>query len=682
MKIGTGCVILYYIHYCMKGVVLLMDFSTAEKRAKELRDTLNYHIHKYYVENTNEISDYEYDMLMRELTSIEQEYPELLTADSPTHRVGGSADNQFESVVHSVRMESLQDAFSEEEIYDFDRRVKEICPDATYVVEPKIDGLSVSLEYHDGLFAVGSTRGDGDVGENVTANLRTVRSIPLRISENLPLTEVRGEVYMPRNVFASLVEKQDVNGEKPFKNPRNAAAGSLRQKDPKITSQRQLDIFCFNIQRIEGKELTSHKQSLDYIKQLGFKTVPFYTEFDNIDDVIKEIRRIGSIRDSLPFDIDGAVVKVNSFAHRQLLGSTAKFPKWASAFKYPPEEKETKLLDVEINVGRTGVLTPTGVFEPVILAGTQVSRATLHNEDFIAEKDLRIGDICVLSKAGDIIPEVVRVVKHCENSEPYHIPDICPSCGNKTVREEGEAAVRCINPECPAQLVRNLIHFCSRDAMDIEGMGDALLELFVEKGIIKSPPDIFTLNKNELAEIDGLGEKSAQNLIDAAEKSKENDLYRLVYALGIRHIGAKASKLLCDRFGNIDAIMSATAEDILSIDGFGEIMAESVTEFMSRQGTVDLIEKLKALGVNTESKREIADTRFAGMTFVLTGTLSMFKRDEASAIIEKFGGKTSSSVSKKTTCVLAGDDAGSKLRKATELGIRVIGEEEFAEMIK
>lgn len=662
--------------------ILPMNINDAAKRAEELRKTLNHHIYQYYVENTNEISDYEYDMLMRELAAIETAHPELLTADSPTHRVGGHADGQFESVVHEIRMESLQDAFSEEEIRDFDRKVKEICPDATYVVEPKIDGLSVSLEYRDGVLAIGSTRGDGDVGENITANLRTVHSIPLRLKKALPLIEVRGEVYMPRDVFASLVEKQDANGEKPFKNPRNAAAGSLRQKDPKMTAQRKLDIFCFNIQRLDGEEITGHKQSLDFIKSLGFKTVPFYTEFNNIDDVIAEIRHIGDIRDTLPFDIDGAVIKVNSFAHRVMLGSTAKFPKWAAAFKYPPEEKETILLDVEINVGRTGVLTPTGVFEPVILAGTQVSRATLHNEDFIKEKDIRIGDTCVLSKAGDIIPEVVKVVRHAKNAEPYRIPQICPSCGSQTVREEGEAAVRCINPECPAQLVRNLIHFCSRDAMDIEGMGDALVELFAEKGIIRSTPDIYTLDKQEIASIDRLGEKSAQNLIDAAERSKQNDLYRLVYALGIRHIGQKASKLLCDKFGTMDAILSATKEDILTIDGFGEIMAESVTEFMSRTGTRDLIDRLRELGLNMESVSEIKDTRFAGMSFVLTGTLSKFKRDEASAIIESFGGKTSSSVSKKTTCVLAGEDAGSKLKKANELGIRVISEDEFEEMIK
>ncbi len=660
-----------------------MDKQTAEKRIAYLRETLNYHIHKYYVENTNEISDYEYDMLMRELTDLENAYPELITADSPSRRVSGEADgNQFGSVSHQVRMESLQDAFSYEEIRDFDRRVKEVCPDAVYVVEPKIDGLSVSIEYHDGVFEIGSTRGDGDVGENVTANLRTIRSIPLKINKNLPLIEVRGEVYMPREVFGRLSEAQDRNGEKPFKNPRNAAAGSLRQKNPKITSERQLDIFTFNIQRLQGEEISSHKQALDYLRELGFKTVPFYKECGSIDEVIEEIKRIGEIRDTLSFDIDGAVVKVNSFSDRAKLGSTAKFPKWAAAFKYPPEEKETVLLEVEVNVGRTGVLTPTGIFEPVTLAGTSVSRATLHNEDYIKEKDIRIGDRVVLSKAGDIIPEVVRVISHKENSVLYKLPETCPSCGSKTVREEGEAAVRCINPECPAQLIRNLIHFCSRDAMDIEGLGDALAQSLIETGLVKATPDIYALKKEDIASMERMGEKSAENLIAAIEKSKENDLSKFLYALGIRHIGLKASKLLCDKFGNIDGIMKASKEDILSVEGFGEIMADSLTEFMSRDGTKDIIRRFRSFGVNTESRKQVKDSRFQGMTFVLTGALSEFTRDEASAIIESFGGKTSSSVSKKTSCVLAGEDAGSKLRKANELGIKVISEKEFSEMIK
>ncbi len=658
-----------------------MDFEAARLEAEKLRDTLNYHIHKYYVENTNEISDYEYDMLMHRLSELESLYPSLVTADSPTLRVGGSADGQFEPVHHAVRMESLQDAFSFDEIRDFDRRVKEVCPDASYVVEPKIDGLSVSLLYENGVFSVGSTRGDGDDGENVTANLRTVRSVPLRIKKELPLTEVRGEVYMPREVFAAIAEKQDMNGEKPFKNPRNAAAGSLRQKDPKITSQRQLDIFCFNIQQIEGEEISSHSQSLELISSLGFKTIPFYKKCANIEEAVAEIERIGSVRDTLSFDIDGAVIKVDDFNDRQKLGSTSKFPKWAAAFKYPPEEKETHLLSVEINVGRTGVLTPTGIFEPVMLAGTSVSRATLHNEDFINEKSLSVGDLCVISKAGDIIPEVVRVAKHNPESEIYKIPDICPSCKSLTVREEGEAAVRCINPECPAQLIRNLIHFCSRDAMDIEGMGDAVVETFIEKGIIKCAADIFTLDKAAIAAIDGMGEKSADNLIAAAEKSKENDLYRLIYALGIRHIGQKAAKLLSDKFGSIEAVMNADIEEIASINGFGAVMAQSVYDFMQREGTHELIEKLCKLGVNTKAKAQKKDSRFENMTFVLTGALSRFTRDEASELIEQYGGKTSSSVSKKTTFVLAGEDAGSKLKKANDLGIHVISEDEFITMI-
>lgn len=525
----------------------MSDYDIKKARAQQLRKELNHHIYRYYVENENDISDYEYDMLMRELKGIEEEYPDLLTADSPTHRVGGSADStMFQSVTHIVRMESLQDAFDKSEVYDFDKRVKQVCPDATYVVEPKIDGLSVSLEYSNGIISRGSTRGDGDVGEDVTANLKTVRTIPLAINEKLPFIEVRGEVFMPREKFLEIVKNQELNDEKPFKNPRNAAAGSLRQKDPKITSTRGLDIFVFNIQQIDGKELTTHKESLDYIKSLGFKTVPFYNEFDSIEDVIKELDRIGSIRGTLPFDIDGAVIKVNRFDHRELLGSTAKFPKWALAWKYPPEEKETTLVDIEINVGRTGVLTPTAVFKPVLVAGSTVSRATLHNEDFIKEKDVRIGDTVVIRKAGDIIPEVLRVSKHTDGSLPYEMPKICPSCGAPVTRENDEAAIRCNNPDCPAQLLRNLIHFCSRDAMDIEGLGDAVLELFVNKGLLKSAADIYRLDYDIIAGFDGLGEKSARNFEYAVEKSKENDLSKLIFALGIRHIGQKAAKLLAD----------------------------------------------------------------------------------------------------------------------------------------
>lgn len=661
----------------------MSDYEESKKRAEQLRKELNHHIYRYYVENENDIEDYEYDMLMRELKGIEEKYPDLLTADSPTHRVGGTADsNMFKSVTHAVKMESLQDAFAKSEVYDFDRRVREICPDATYVVEPKIDGLSVSLEYTDGIISRGSTRGDGNVGEDVTANLKTVKTIPLSINEKLPFIEVRGEVFMPRDTFFEIVKNQELNEEKPFKNPRNAAAGSLRQKDPKITATRGLDIFVFNIQQINGKELTTHKQSLDYIRSLGFKTVPFYNEFGTVEEVIAELERIGSIRGTLPFDIDGAVIKVNRFDQREKLGSTSKFPKWALAWKYPPEEKETTLIDIEINVGRTGVLTPTAVFKPVLVAGSTVSRATLHNEDFIREKDVRIGDSVIIRKAGDIIPEVLKVSKHAENSEPYEMPKFCPSCHAPVSRENGEAAIRCTNPDCPAQLLRNLIHFCSRDAMDIDGLGDALLELFVNEGILKSAADIYRLDFDKIASFEGLGKKSAENFKNAIEKSKENDLSKLIFALGIRHIGQKAAKQLSDFFGNMDAFMSASKDELLTIEGFGEIMADSVINYFSLEQSKELVNEFKELGLNMKSDKKIIDARFQGKTFVLTGTLSQYTRNEASEIIENYGGKTSSSVSTKTDYVLAGEAAGSKLTKAQQLGVTVISEAEFAEMIK
>ncbi len=659
----------------------MSDFEIKKNRAKFLRDELNHHIYLYYVKNENEISDYEYDMMMRELKSIEEEYPELLTADSPTHRVGGEADSTFESVVHTVRMESLQDAFSEEEIRDFDKRVKGVFPSAHYVAEPKIDGLSVSLEYTDGVFTRGSTRGDGNVGEDITSNLKTVKSIPLRLNKQLPFIEVRGEVYMPRESFERVVSQQELNGEKPFKNPRNAASGSLRQKNPKITAKRGLDIFVFNIQQVEGVTLTSHKQSLDFLKELGFKTVPFYNEYDNIEDALNEIRRIGEIRYTLPFDIDGAVLKVNDFSQRAELGSTSKFPKWAIAFKYPPEEKETKLIDIQVAVGRTGVLTPIAVLEPVLLAGSTVSRATLHNEDFITEKGISIGDTVIVRKAGDIIPEILSVTKHTENSV-FKMPSVCPECGGPVFREEGEAAIRCTNPDCPAQLLRNLIHFCSRDAMDIEGLGDAVLEALVNNGLIKSAADIYDLKAPDIASLERMGNKSALNLINAIEQSKKNDLSKLVFALGIRHIGEKAAKLLSEKFSSLDNIANASVEDILTIDGFGEIMAESVKEYFSLEQSKQLIADLKERGLNTSSLKEFNDNRFEGLTFVLTGTLPTYSRKQASDIIESFRGKTSSSVSKKTDYVLAGEDAGSKLTKATQLGVTIINEEQFNEMIK
>lgn len=659
----------------------MTDKEQSAKRAQELRDKLNCYSRKYYVDDDPEIEDYEYDMLQRELKAIEDKYPDLVTPDSPTVRVGGSAENLFSKVEHRVRMESLQDAFSFAEIEEFDRRVRETERDVHYVVEPKIDGLSVSLEYTNGVLTRGSTRGDGDVGEDVTANLRTVRSIPLKIKTPLPFIEVRGEVYMPKSVFASLVTRQELDGEKPFKNPRNAAAGSLRQKDSKVTAGRGLDIFVFNVQQIEGAELSSHKQSLDFLREQGFHTIPFYTRFDNITDVISELKRIGEIRSGLEYDIDGAVIKVDDFAQRERLGSTSKFPKWAVAFKYPPEEKTTKLVDIEIGVGRTGVLTPTAVFEPVLLAGSTVSRATLHNQDFITEKDIRIGDEVAIRKAGDIIPEVVRVVSHAENSVPYILPPICPSCSAPVIREEGEAAVRCVNPECPAQLLRNVIHFCSRDAMDIEGLGDALVEKFISENLISNVADIYDITAGEIMMLEGHQERSAKNLVEAIERSKQNDLSRLLFALGIRHIGQKAAKLLSEHFGNIDSIIAASEEEIAEIDGFGGIMAKSAAEFFSMTQTADLIERLKAAGVNMKSLKEKSDDRrFAGLTFVLTGTLPTLSRKEATEIIENLGGKASSSVSKKTSYVVAGEEAGSKLQKATDLGIPVITQDDLLKM--
>lgn len=647
----------------------------------KLRDNLNYHSDRYYNQDSPEIEDFEYDKMMHELIALEEKYPDLITADSPSHRVGGNADDQFTPVTHLVPLESLQDAFNFEEVRSFDTKVKAVLENPVYIVEPKIDGLSVSLEYENGLFVRGATRGDGKVGEEVSANLRTVRSIPLKLNEDVERIIVRGEVYMPKDVFFSLVAQQELNEEKPFKNPRNAAAGSLRQKNPKITSTRKLDIFVFNVQHLEGKDINSHEKSLELLKELGFKVVPSYKKCYSIDEVIDQINVIGESRLSLPFDIDGAVIKVDNFDARASLGSTAKAPKWALAFKYPPEEKETKLLDVEINVGRTGVLTPTGVFEPTLLAGSTVSRATLHNEDFIKEKDIRIGDTVIIRKAGDIIPEVLKVISHEENSVPYTLPSNCPSCGWEVVREESEAALRCDNPQCPAQLVRSLIHFCSRGAMDIEGLGTAVIETLVANEMIKDAADIYTLDAECIAQIDRMGEKSAENLLAAAEKSKQNDLAKLIFALGIRHVGQKAGSLLAMHFHDMDSIINASLEEIEAIDGFGKIMAKSVYDYFRHEQSIELINRLKELGLNMKSLVEITDERFKGMTFVLTGTLSMFKRREASKIIESLGGKTSSSVSKKTSYVLAGEEAGSKLVKAQSLGVTVISEQEFADMI-
>lgn len=659
-----------------------MDIISAESRVKELTEQLEYHNNLYYNMDEPEISDFEYDKMLRELENLEEQFPTLKSPLSPTNRVGGNAGEKFSPVTHTVVMESLHDSFSHDELRDFDRKVREVSPNVQYVVEPKFDGLSVSCEYENGVFVRGSTRGDGTTGEDVTDNLMTIKSLPKRIANAPEYLEVRGEVYMSFESFNELTKRQEENEEKTFKNPRNAAAGSLRQKNAKITAQRKLDIYVFNIQQIRGAELTTHSQSLNYLTELGFPTA-FYNVYDNIDDVISEIERIGDMRGSFDYAIDGAVVKVNSFETRSLLGSTAKYPKWAEAYKYPPEEKPTKLLNIEINVGRTGVLTPVGNFEPVLLAGTTVSRATLHNKDFIEEKGICVGDTVIIRKAGEIIPEVLSVKEHSENAVPFEFPSLCPSCGSPVSQDEGEAAIRCTNTDCPAQLMRHLIHFVGRDAMDIDGLGPAVLEQLVNEGLVKSPADLYRLKIDDVSNLERMAEKSANNLISAVEKSKENELYRLVFALGIRNIGLKAAKLLCENFPTIDDIMNAKAADFETIDGFGEVMALSIENYFALDGTKELISDLKSLGLKMKSSAPKSNSGiFSGKTFVLTGTLPTMKRSEASKIIEENGGKTSSSVSKKTSYVLAGEEAGSKLIKAQSLGITIITEDEFKAMLE
>jgi len=658
-----------------------LELIKAKERAEQLRAIIEKHNHNYYDLDAPTIEDDEYDALMRELRGIEEEFPQLLTVDSPTQRVGGSAMTTFEKVQHTVQMGSLQDVFSVDEVADFIDRVSQQNADE-YVVEPKIDGLSVSLEYENGVFVRGSTRGDGFIGEDITNNLKTIRSIPLKLNEEIPFIEVRGEVYMPKKSFAALCEEQERKGEQLPKNPRNAAAGSLRQKDSRITAQRKLDIFCFNVQRIEGKQLTSHSQSLEYMSQLGFKVIPDYVVCHNREEVVQRINEIGESRKLLPFDIDGAVVKVNDFALREEIGATTKVPKWAVAFKYPPEEKETTLNEIEINVGRTGALTPVAIFEPVFLAGTTVSRAILHNQDIISDKDIRVGDRIVVRKAGDIIPEVVKSVAHAENSEPYFIPNVCPVCGAEALRDEDEAVIRCQNFDCPAQLLRSIEHFASRNAMNIDGLGEAIVEQLVNEGLIKTVADLYTLDIQELMALERFGRKSAENLIQSIENSKKNELNRLVFALGIRGIGQRAATLLCEHFGDMDSIMNAFELEISSIEGFGGIMARSVYEAMHEPHRMKLIERLKEYGVNMSYKSSKMSDKFAGLTFVLTGTLPTMTRDQAKALIEQNGGKCSGSVSKKTSYVLAGEEAGSKLTKANELGITVITEAQLLEMIE
>ena len=660
-----------------------MDITNAKKRAAELTELLDKYTYQYYVLDNPEVSDYEFDMLMQELKAIETEFPELIEPSSPTQRVGGMASGKFAKVEHTVQMASLQDVFSLEQVEAFMNRCNEQLTAPEYSVEPKIDGLSVSLEYTDGVLTRGSTRGDGFVGEDVTANIRTIRSIPLKLKNAPEFLEVRGEVYMPRNSFFELVEQQELMDEQPFKNPRNAAAGSLRQKDPKITADRKLDMFIFNVQQVNGKEFTSHTESLDYLRELGFKTVPTYKKCTRFDEITAEIERIGSERQDFSFDIDGVVIKVNDLAQRDVMGATAKTPKWAVAYKYPPEEKETVLRDIEVNVGRTGAITPVAVFDQIILAGTAVSRAVLHNQDFIDEKDIRIGDTILVRKAGEIIPEVLGSVSHGEDSQPFRLPEVCPVCGTPSVREEGESVLRCPNVECPAQLLKNLIHFASKNAMNIDGLGPANMKLLTETGLVKSPADLYLLKKEQLMSLARFAEKSAENLITAIENSKNAELDRLVHALGIRNIGQRAATLLCEKFGDMDSLLSAGMDDVSAIEGFGDVMAESVVKAFSEPHMRELIDKLRQAGVNmTYTKQSTGDDRFAGATFVLTGTLPTMKRDEAKKLIESFGGKVTGSVSKKTSYVVAGEEAGSKLTKAQELGITILSENDLLNMTK
>ena len=660
-----------------------MEREAAEKRIQELRDLVRYHSRLYYELDNPELDDYEYDLLYHELLDLEEKYPDLKTADSPTQKVGGAASLKFEPVKHIVQMGSLQDVFSYEELFEFDERVRSVIEKPEYVVEPKIDGLSVSLEYRNGVFVRGSTRGDGFVGEDVTHNLMTINSIPKRINcPEVSYLELRGEVYISKDTFRKLVDAQEIVVERPFKNPRNAAAGSLRQKDPKISAKRGLDIFIFNIQQCEGKTFTTHSETLDFVKELGFPVSVSYNRYKNISDAVDNIKFIGENRENYNFDIDGAVIKVNSLADREILGATAKYPKWAVAFKYPPEEKITTLLNIEVQVGRTGAITPTAVFEPIQLAGTVVSRAVLHNQDFIDAKDINIGDKIIVRKAGEIIPEVVALAEKGPNPGTFRLPEYCPACGTKAVREDDEAVLRCPNPDCPAQLLRNLIHFASRDAMDIDGMGPAVLTMLVDRGIIKSQADIYSLKPEDISSAERMGEKSAANLMASIEKSKKAGLSRLLFALGIRNIGQKAADALAQNFGTMDAVMTASSEDISAIDGFGDVMAKSLIEYFSLPQSKKLIEKLKEHGVLMEAEKKVVSDKLHGFTFVLTGTLPTMSRDEASAIIIASGGKVASSVSKKTDYVLAGEKAGSKLNKAESLGIKIIDENEFMEMVR
>lgn len=650
---------------------------------KQLRETLNAHGYRYYVLDDPQISDYEYDHMLRRLEDLEREHPEEITPDSPTQRVGGPTLSEFAPVEHPVPLESLQDVFDGGEVEEFLERVAGTFPDAEYSVEPKVDGLSVALEYRDGVFVRGATRGDGRVGEDVTENLRTIRSIPMTLPEKLPRLIVRGEVYMARSVFEEINARRELEGKPLMANPRNAAAGSLRQLDPKVAAQRRLDIAVFNLQLAEGRTFASHTETLDYLKDQHFKVISG-RRLRRLPEILEEIERLNDTRMERPFDMDGAVIKLNSLADREVLGSTAKCPKWAIAYKYPPEKKPAKVLDIVVQVGRTGVLTPKAVLSPVRLAGTTVTNATLHNQDYITQKDIRIGDTVIVQKAGEIIPEVVEVVpgERPETAQPYFLPDTCPVCGAPVTRDPDGAAVRCTGAECPAQLLRNLTHFASRNAMDIDGLGPAVMNQLIESGLVKTAADLYGLRAEEIAQLDRMGAKSAQNAVEAIAKSRENDLWRLLFALGIRQVGEKAAKVLAARFGSFDALANASEEELTAIDDVGPITARYLREWLESPQSKDLIARLKVAGVNMESRTKPVDSRFAGQTFVLTGALTRFTRDEAAEMIEQRGGKAAGSVSKKTTCVVAGENAGSKLKKAQELQIPVLTEEEFLTLLQ
>lgn len=650
---------------------------------QQLRRELIQAGHEYYVLDTPTMSDYDYDHKLRRLEELEARHPEAITPDSPTQRVGGEAVSSFAPVTHRVPLESLQDVFDFDEVRAFDKRVRETVQDAAYMTEPKVDGLSVALEYRDGLFVRGATRGDGQVGEDVTENLRTIKSIPLRIPDSVGGLIVRGEVYMPKKVFHALNEERERRGEALFANPRNAAAGSLRQQDPKVAAARHLDIAVFNVQWAESVQFKTHGETLNYLKTKGFKVIPHYS-CQTIEQAVEHIREIGEGRDGFPFDIDGAVIKVDRLDQREKLGSTAKFPRWAAAYKYPPEVKPSRVLDIVVQVGRTGVLTPKAVLTPVRLAGTTVTNATLHNQDFISEKDIRIGDTVLVRKAGEIIPEVLSVVteKRPPEAQPYILPKTCPVCGAPVERDEDGAHIRCTGAECPAQLLRNLTHFASRDAMDIDGLGVAVVENLVGAGLIKTPGDLYFLKEEDVAGLERMGKKSAQNLLAAIERSKSNDLSRLIYAFGIRQVGQKAGKILAARFHTLEALENAALEELTAVDDIGDITAQSILEWMASPQSKHLIQRLAQAGVNMTAAEQGSDQRFAGMTFVFTGALEKFTRDEAAAMVEDRGGKSASSVSKKTSYVVAGEAAGSKLRKAQELGVTVLTEDEFLALLK